>query len=401
MKISPIKTRFMSFGNNAEQKRRVPTRWGWTEFEGDRLVKKADIMYSKVYTTEYDYTEGQTQPANEKSISGDKLTKYKTFEYNDMGLETRTLEFTPHEGGIFVLEEDIQNEYDENGNLIKTYRNHPTPPIMKRVTTYDSNTAGITEEHSYSWLPNGIGAIYQDTKYQYDEKGRLILKRTLDKEYNLYQIEQYFYDEKNGKLRAVIDEEGKPKILKQYNENGDIVSEAYFDDDGKLESSQEYGYDARGNLVLIKEKNFNNGREETVVISHLKYNENGVRIEEAIEENGFIKEERFFNDQGIISQEIIYTEDGEEGIICIVSNEEFDEEGKPVKYEDYALPSDYEDESMTQEEYDASEDSFLTSTTTYEYDEFGRLAKTNFKNHTTDEQQTREIDYDNLEIHTY
>lgn len=163
----------------------------------------------------YIYDEnGNINKINTYMGSKEKLTRYRTydFEYNAEGLLTKEITMA---GGNNSVMETVGNEYDENGNLIKS--------------TLESY--GETSEVLYEYDENGncILMNYIDSKgnssktvYEYDTEGRLIKESSED------FISNYEYE--NGLLVKETTENWH--IEYKYYDNNRIIAAYFYGNDG-------------------------------------------------------------------------------------------------------------------------------------------------------------------------
>lgn len=228
----------------------------------------------------------------------------ETTSYDAEGNEVSRTKYT-YDGNGWLLEERLYT--DGNG-------------FSRKVYTYNADGYVIQEKHIF----DGIASAGWTTTYEYDEEGRVILKRDIydsDKpteetrtEYDEQgrvlrressdSITTYTYGENNSytaltelknedtvnRLEVTLDPNGNPLRKRNYR-NGELTSEHVFEynEDGQqikvsscitydstsLSDVTYYDYDERGNLIRVT---FANDKDQINGFDSYEYNEYGERI---------------------------------------------------------------------------------------------------------------------------
>ena len=128
-------------------------------------------------------------------------------------------------------------EYDEDGNLIKKYREVSDGITSTQLYEYDKNENLINE---YFQRSDGISSI---TKYEYDENRNLIKANCEGLNGWFYGVINYSNDENGNKLKADIIQKNEKTGTIDYscNENGNLIGE-YWDLSGKWNKTFIYEY---------------------------------------------------------------------------------------------------------------------------------------------------------------
>lgn len=130
---------------------------------------------------EYEYdSNGRLAYSREKAADGD-ITKY---EYYDNG-EVKHMSINPDSDQPITF--DFEYEYDDLGRAVTAteYHNGSKEPFSTTYRTYDENGNKITEKFQYS------NDLVLESTYEYDKKGRVIVKSIDDNSYYRYEYEDY------------------------------------------------------------------------------------------------------------------------------------------------------------------------------------------------------------------
>ena len=330
-----------------------------------KLITTYDYWGVKSKVTEY-YEDGSYKYTNYSSIDGRFINsnKYNRFGentesvYAENGVEERNVyEYFEngrekkhffYRNGVFQFGE----EYDKNGNVIKTYE----ADDMGKIVCVES----IKDKDGYLVREN----IYENDIFV------------------AYTLYEYF---KNPKRTPVPVE----RILK-YSANGELINYSEY---------KELEYDFFGtpnvNYVLVKEETYENGK--IVAYKYFKYEEftgngkpvshitkDGDKTSEAVyDENGNIFEEKFFENGVLVSLREQYNESsdwyfltlyGENGLA--VSKTLYDPHSEGIDVEGYELYEYYESGKLHFRKWfytGYGKEYYLNNL--YEYDESGYLVK--------------------------
>lgn len=137
-------------------------------------------------------------------------------------------------------------EYDEKENLILSVKFDDTGNIIEKTTfTYDDQKRKLTETNYISDTE-----IAESSKFVYNAEGEL---EQIETEYaegysSIRKFEKD--DEKKQKIELELDgDEIEEKHIRQYDENGNLIEKASYDDRGKLISKTCYTYDEKGRMT--------------------------------------------------------------------------------------------------------------------------------------------------------
>ncbi|MBQ8540700.1 MAG: hypothetical protein IJ435_04410 [Clostridia bacterium] len=185
-----------------------------------------------------------------------------------------TLETTSNAFDTIVKEEQltsdgehILNEYelDLNGVVVKS-KNNSDGYVITWDYIYDENGTLVKKEgvdgsgnkgsYSYEYDENGnmVKETYKDgattdvTTFTYDANNNLI-KKEYDAPFNLYYVVEYFYNEKNQKVKTTWDDANSDSWVSEdvYGEDGNIIQNI-FTEDGVVEIT-DFTYYPDGELL--------------------------------------------------------------------------------------------------------------------------------------------------------
>ena len=184
------------------------------------------------------------------------------------------------------------------------------------------------------------------TECNYDEEGRIILKRQFNR-FNLIDQTSYEYDENN----IIHEKTDRNEIYSTVDSHGNIIHEKIVSiNDGSVEEkSYHYDYDNHGNITHYEDSN---GEE---VYYHYKYDDNGNMIKK-LSTDGSGPQSYKYDENGRL---IYHTFPYYNGI-------EIDEAYNEYEYDEHGNCISIESGSCWQGEKSSKDDKTL-----YEYDEYG------------------------------
>ena len=186
----------------------------------------------------------------------------KQWEYDQQGKEIRET-YIGKDGKLFVNKDvgyaEKKFEYDNQGNMTRmSYYDadgnlmiHENSGYAEERYEYDSRGRKIREAYHGMYgeprICKAAGGYYTEKRWEYDEKGKIKKesyfgengKPSIDGEAHIALF--YLYNEK-GELRGykyvhgakILGEEAYAEIRKEYDEKGNDLREAYYDQDGHL-----------------------------------------------------------------------------------------------------------------------------------------------------------------------
>lgn len=340
------------------------------EYDGaGRLVKEMIDEYS-VIEYEYDSYGNLTKTTN-RNAWGDYAV-ISVYE-NTLDSENRVIKSIITESDNFTGAEDItytvSYTYDTEGRVAtETYEDEDGTSVISY--TYDSYGNAVEIEMS-EMSERSYESVFE---WVYDADGNVVSMRQEESDGSVYLNE---YDKFGNVTKHTVQMDGDTvrEIVFSCNEAGAVVREEYYYD-GVLENTVEYFYDSEGREIKTVRKEVAYDAVETVEYT---YDENGLLTgEKTVTEYDGVRDQT--------NKYYQYDPDGrlrsviEEGRITL--SQAFDEQGKLVysEYEEY-------DGSWVREEYayDANGrcitktkyvDTKLEETTSYVYDDAGRVIKT-------------------------
>jgi len=207
----------------------------------DRVIKleKYENDFSKPVKRVYFYNPGELKVV--ESIWFDRyenIDNIHRYLYDSVsGLMIQRAEYTK-EGQIFYT---ISSKYDEG-----------EPPHLISETWNDT-----------------AGKMIKRLEYKYDESGEMIEERRFDSSNVLQGYNQFSYDERGNLIeRSWINYNGvnASTFLYAYDENDDVMAVSIYDEEGNMESWQEFLRDEIGNL--LEERWYDKDRK---LLRHVKY----------------------------------------------------------------------------------------------------------------------------------
>lgn len=312
-------------------------------------------------------------------------TKKTTKEYNNGTVVSRT-ESEYNKWCNIILEENYQNgnlvrkneyEYDENGNITldKSYYIDSGKTNTTRFEyKADEKNNLIMKTKYYSDDDETLKTEYE---YEYDNDGNKIRQTILDS--NGKTVSEF---NKNGNIicKAEYDINGNLTSYYtykyEYDRNGNEIFSAEYDKDGNIQNSNERVYDDKGNILI----NIQNGEK-----SVKEYDPDGKLLQETFyDKNGTVKYKYEYIENGKDYIQITYKENGE---IESKSEWRYDEQGNTTDIIHFDIKTN-EITQRTETEYneyghevlnttyDNNGDIFYEHKIVYEYNELGKIKYT-------------------------
>lgn len=198
--------------------------------EGDKLLREI----SEGSTLEYEYNDaGEKEKAIRKNNDGTVIGEI-LYEYD----EKNKLTIENYYGRSEALEES--RAYDENG-------------ILRKSTFYMENEeAGFVDEYNEKGdliksITNDFQGSFWEQVYdnEYDENGNLVKVNVMSKVANdsdkvEEEIIYYEYDENGNRVKEVVDDVIRTEY--EYDENGNKIKETMYESEGKINFQSELEY---------------------------------------------------------------------------------------------------------------------------------------------------------------
>ena len=199
------------------------------------------------------------------SIKTEKDRKYyHECAYDSMGQEVEVL---LSDGSVI----GYQNEYDENGRLLRRYRKIDDEPQDSAFVAYN-NLGNLTEEKYWNWA---LG--YRTIQWMYDSEGRLLDYKHKGSNPDTIISHKKFEYNKKGVLRKTEEFESREGCSREYCE-----------------------YDTRGNAIY-KKKDYCDGHPIVKTKTKYKYDKNDSIVKETCRETRWHKMPKY---EDLVWQEI-------------------------------------------------------------------------------------------------
>lgn len=161
-------------------------------------------------------------------MEGVKCTFYYQYFYDNAGRLSRINTFRPHDyyEDVWVLSDEETYEYDKQGRIV---RRSAISGGRQWVCEYTEE--GRTETMSWKYRSNAL-------IYAYDSSDNCIFFRNADN-YAYPRVTTYEYDEKNRKVREILEVEGKSP----YGKPPSVILSIAYDDENHTSVETEYDWD--------------------------------------------------------------------------------------------------------------------------------------------------------------
>jgi len=180
---------------------------------------------------------------------------YRESEYNAEGDEINREERDKKS------REEIETIYTfgDNGKLIEELRRHKMGSVVSRkVFKYDSTKIVAIENYDLNGIKRG------QRVYQYDSLG-YVSKEILSEGPNFSNTTNYTFD-KNGNILEI--DEGYFRRTFEYDDNGNVIVETAYNQDGYLQQKLIFAYNSKG---LIESRIKTDGEESPVIFTEYQY----------------------------------------------------------------------------------------------------------------------------------
>ena len=240
------------------------------EYEYDEMDREIrcisyDDDETVAYWREYEYDEGGNK-IRSRSYNITENQEYTTYEwkYDENGREI----YSSYETND-IVEEKQENEYDEDGNIIREIR-----------TSYDSDTgqkqSQMIKKYTYDENKNRIG--YAESHHDDEKTYSFLWEREYDE--NDRKTAFYLYDNETA---------ASYKSESRYDENGRMISYTGFDKSGNVLVKRETEYDTSGKVIR---KNEYDADDNLIRYFKNEYDDFGSLTRQAMYENGILKSEK-------------------------------------------------------------------------------------------------------------
>lgn len=298
--------------------------------------------------------------------AGGELFSHREYEYDENGNMVVQIEFEADGSEKYR----ILHTYGEDGLLLKTVKTDSGRRLRSQNSyAYEYDADGrTTREITYK----ENGDVKSTREYTYDARGNLVLSSFSDG--TLSWQTQYEYDEHGNQTKYSRD--GKTTFY-TYDESGNRIEEAYYDEDGGLNSRSVYEYTSDG--LLQKETSYDadgalnwqyenkyDGHGNLIEIASLFYSYDGepvsgvTRYQYTYDANGRPATRTELDESGK-RHETAYDEAGREikitvtdksGKLLAETENAFDEAGHQILYASYDTLYGYEQTSRHIWKYD-------------------------------------------------
>ena len=203
-------------------------------------------------------------------IRGENFGTYigeKSYFYNPLGLLQEVKGCSLKESDIFFLNRELYKYNDKQQLLEKHYYSNDTP-IETTICSYNDRGKLIKELYYFK------EKLFSEYKFEYDERGNLIRKDYTQFNANQEVITKYQYDDRNRLILATESTNGDEDILIKNIYKDNLLIESY---DNKYGDEEYILYHYKNNKLVEKEKStgFFNGCYYSTTKKKIQYNERG------------------------------------------------------------------------------------------------------------------------------
>ena len=203
-------------------------------------------------------------------IRGENFGTYigeKSYFYNPLGLLQEVKGCSLKESDIFFLNRELYKYNDKQQLLEKHYYSNDTP-IETTICSYNDRGKLIKELYYFK------EKLFSEYKFEYDERGNLIRKDYTQFNANQEVITKYQYDDRNRLILATESTNGDEDILIKNIYKDNLLIESY---DNKYGDEEHILYHYKNNKLVEKEKStsFSNGCYYNITKEKIQYDERG------------------------------------------------------------------------------------------------------------------------------
>jgi len=267
-----------------------------------------------IYSIKHEYDQNGNELARYNYNKAGILDGYLKYEYDEMDKIITRHQYNAD--GTLSSSVKYENEYDNNGNVISilayreiednewelyesvnfTYVYHPESydiSLEKIVSVERLLSEIMNEAEPDEIIQTGtnirIRAVKQvkynsnsmnsetSARYEYDEKGNLLIGYSYDHSGNVVSYQQYEYDER-GNVLSIYSHKGNGDlsgfIHYEYDERGNVLTIYDYKGNGDIYKFEHYEYDAMNNIVYFSIFQ-DNPRYESSVMYYYEYDNNG------------------------------------------------------------------------------------------------------------------------------
>jgi len=259
--------------------------------------------------------------------------------------------------------------YDDNGNLIKKYREFSDSLFSSQIFEYDDKGNLITEHFERS---DGVKGV---TNYEYDERGHQVKANCKGLNGWFHGIISYTYDEKGRKIRGDIKQQGKNTGTISYSsdEKGNLSKEHWdFSEQWSQTFQYEYGrYEPKSSKSYTSANVFITNPDYRVIGENYDFsNKTGGPSEYEYNKNGKLVKKVFKRSDGLTT-ETSYLYDNQKRLIK--SYRKYSNGRTAIFNYFYNVDSKLREKSFKRSDG-------VVGSETYEYDETGRLISAIYDN---------------------
>ena len=191
----------------------------------------------------------------------------KSYFYNPLGLLQEVKGYSLRKSDGLSLNRELYKYNDKQQLLEKHYYSNDTP-IETTICSYNDRGKLIKELYYFK------EKLFSEYKFEYDERGNLIRKDYTQFNANQEVITKYQYDDRNRLILATESTNGDEDILIKNIYKDNLLIESY---DNKYGDEEHILYHYKNNKLVEKEKStsFSNGCYYNITKEKIQYDERG------------------------------------------------------------------------------------------------------------------------------